>query len=66
MVVGWKKLFLQDDDSCLAGCHRQMVVKSISYSSEIAYCDSQVDKFVGKPLGSKLLYPLDTTASCVT
>ena len=61
MVVGWEDLFIQDHDSCFAGWRRQMVDKSIGYHPEVAYCGSQVDKFVGKPLGSKLLYLYTTT-----
>ena len=65
MVVGWKDLFIQDHDGCFAGLRRQMVVKSIGYRPEVAYCGSQVDIFLEEPLGSKLLYPLDTTGNCV-
>ena len=64
-MAGWKDFFIQDHDSCFAGWHRQMVVKSISYPPEAAYCSSQVDTFAGKPLGSKLLYPLNTTVNCM-
>ena len=63
MVVGWKEFFIQDHDSCFAGWRRQMVVKSICYRPEVAYCGSQGDKFEGEPLGSKLLYPLNTTVT---